>query len=387
MPPATDPSRLPLAGSPEPGSPATAPPEAAEPDETPAPAHAADRVQAVAAMGLLVLGVLYTLYVARDFLLPIVLAILLKFLLAPVPRALRRLRIPEAASAFVVLVLLVGGLGFVVSSLVDPASEWMARAPDTARQVAAKLRPLKGPVEQVSRATAEVKEIADLTPDRGDDKPVAVRQTTLGRTLLGSTWRFVANLVIMLVLLYFLLASGDSFLRKMIKVLPGFRNKVRAVEIAHAIERDVSGYLATVTLVNVAFGAAVTLALWALGMPNALLWGALAAVTNYIPYLGAMLMLALLTVVALLSFDDPGRALLVPGAFFALNLIEGYFATPMAVGRRLTLSPVAVFVGVLFWSWIWGIPGAILAVPILATLKIFCDHIEPLQPVGDFLGH
>jgi predicted PurR-regulated permease PerM len=269
---------------------------------------------------------------------------------------------------------------------VDPAGDWMARAPATAREVAARLRPLKKPVEQVSRATAEVKEITDLTPDRDDDDPVRVRDQTLGRTLLGGTWRFVANLVIMLVLLYFLLAAGDSFLRKLIHVLPGFRNRVRAVEIAHAIERDVSGYLATVTLVNLAFGTAVTLALWALGMPNPLLWGALAAVTNYIPYLGAMVMLAVLTVVALLSFEETRQALLVPGAFFALNLLEGYFVTPAAVGRRLTLSPVAVFVGVLFWSWIWGVPGALLAVPILATLKIFCDHIESLRPVGEFLG-
>jgi predicted PurR-regulated permease PerM len=123
-----------------------------------------------------------------------------------------------------------------------------------------------------------------------------------------------------------------------------------------------------------------------LGVPNAVLWGALAAITNYVPYLGAMAMLAILSVVAVLHFDDPGRVLLVPAAFLALNLLESALVSPILVSRQLTLNPVVVFLGVLLWGWLWGFMGALLAVPILAASKIVCEHVERLAPVAEFLG-
>jgi predicted PurR-regulated permease PerM len=189
-----------------------------------------------------------------------------------------------------------------------------------------------------------------------------------------------------LALLYFLLASGDFFLRRLMHVLSRRRDRRRAAEIAAEVERDVSAYLLAVTVVNVVFGAVVALAMWLLGMPNAALWGVLAAATNYVPYLGALVCGGILTLVALLTFPDLERAALVPLAFFLLNFVEAYLLTPLVVGRRLTLHPVAVFVAVLFWGWLWGIPGGFLAVPILATVKIVASHFAALRPLAEFLG-
>jgi len=190
----------------------------------------------------------------------------------------------------------------------------------------------------------------------------------------------------MFTLLYFLLAAGDLFLRKLIKVLPSLSDKKRAVEIARQIESDISAYLTTVTAINVVLGLAVWGIMALIGIPNPLLWGVLAMVTNYIPYLGAVVMLAILAMVGFLTFDDVGQALLAPGAFVGLNILESYILTPVVLGRRLTLNPVVIVLGLTFWGWLWGIAGALLAVPIMVVFKIFCDHSEPLAPIGEFLG-
>ena len=190
----------------------------------------------------------------------------------------------------------------------------------------------------------------------------------------------------MIVLLYFLLASGDLFLRKLVRVLPRLSDKKRAIEIARQTEGHISTYLSTVTLINIALGLIVGVAMHLVGMPNAILWGVMAGLLNFIPYLGALATAGILAIVSVLTFDSLGRALVAPLLYLAINTVEGYLVTPMLLGRRLTLNPVVIFLGIILWGWLWGIPGALLAVPILATFKIFCDQIEPLAPIGEFLG-
>jgi predicted PurR-regulated permease PerM len=334
--------------------------------------------------GIFVLACLYTLYVARGFLLPVVLAFLLSLLLSPLVRGLRRLHVPEALGALLVLLALVGALGLAVYELAGPALDWMDRAPGSMRQLEAKLRQLKAPVQRVSAATEQVEKMTRV----GDDAPrqVEVAGDTLGERLFENAWNFSANTIVMLILLYFLLASGDLFLRKLIRVMPTRADKKRAVEIARQAQSEVSAYLATMTLINVLLGVAVGLAFYFLGMPNPGLWGLMAALLNYVPYLGALVGIATMAVVAFLSFQDTGQALLVPAAYAALNFVESYFVTPVVLGRRLTLNPVVVFIGLTFWGWIWGTVGALIAVPLLVVFKIFCDHSEPLAPVGELLG-
>jgi predicted PurR-regulated permease PerM len=189
-----------------------------------------------------------------------------------------------------------------------------------------------------------------------------------------------------IILLYFLLAAGDLFLQKLIKVLPQLKDKKKAVAIARETEASISTYLVTVTLVNLGLGLAVAAVMYVLEMPSPLLWGALAALAEFIPYLGATTMVAMLTLAGLVTFEQVGHALLVPGGYLVVNLLQSQFIAPFILGRRLTLNPVAIFIGLVFWWWIWGVPGAFMAVPLVATFKIFCDHIEALAPIGEFLG-
>lgn len=337
---------------------------------------------------LTVLAIFYTLHAARAFLMPIGIALLLSLLLQPITRRLKRWRVPEPVGALLVLALFLGAAGYGISYLVGPASEWAEKAPATLRKIEQRLRPLKKPVEQVSQATAKVSEIADVA---ADSQPGAATVTTapakgFGRTILGFTWGFFANILITLMIVFFLLASGDKPLRQLVRALPTLADKKRAVEIATRIQEDISRYLTSITLVNLLFGTAVGLAMLALGMPNPILWGVLAAVTNYIPYLGAIVCGGVLAIAALLTFPDSGHALAVPGAFFALNVLESYVITPLFVARKLLLNPLVIFLGVSFWGWMWGVPGALLAVPFLAALKIFCDHLPRWRPIGEFLG-
>jgi predicted PurR-regulated permease PerM len=342
-------------------------------------------VRSIALTGLFVLASFYTLYFGRAFFLPIILALLLDFLFSPVVRALKKLHIPEALSAGLVVFGLLGGLALGVYQLSGPAYEWAQKAPQTMRRLEAKLRDFKKPVQTMSKATEQVEKITQVGGSR-QPPTVEVRTESLGERVFSQATDLVANGMVMFILLFFLLASGDLFLRKLIRVLPSLADKKRAVEIARQIETDISAYLVTITIINVGLGVAVWGITTMLGVPNPLLWGVLAMVTNYIPYLGAIIMMVVLAMVGFLTFKDTTQAMMVPLSFVGLNILESYLVTPMVLGRRLTLNPVVIFLALTFWGWLWGITGALLAVPIMVVVKIFCDHSEPLRPLGEFLG-
>jgi predicted PurR-regulated permease PerM len=340
-------------------------------------------IRSLAITGLFVLAALYTLYFARAFFLPIVLAVLLDFLLSPIIRTLKRARIPEPLGAAFVILGLLGTTGAAVYGLSGPAKEWVQRLPSSVRAAEDRLRALRTPVEQVTKTAEEVEEATKMdeaTPE------VVVRGPSLVERVFGTTQTIVTTAIEVIILLYFLLAAGDLFLQKLIRVLPQLKDKKKAVSIARETEASISTYLVTVTLMNIGLGLAVSAVMLLLDMPNPLLWGALAAVAEFVPYLGATALVAVLTLAGIITFDQMGHALLVPVAYLGVNLLQSQFIYPMILGRRLTLNPVAILVGLVFWWWIWGIPGAFLAVPLLATFKIFCDHIEALAPIGEFLG-
>jgi len=341
-------------------------------------------IRSIAVTGLFVLASFYTLYFARAFFLPIILAVLLDFLLSPLIRAMKRLRIPEPLGAALVIVALLGTAGAAVYGLVGPAKEWAARLPQSMREAEDRLSKLRGPVEQVSKTAEQVEEATKL--DQPETQEVVVKGPSLTERLFGTTQTIVATTIEVIILLYFLLAAGDLFLQKLIKVLPQFRDKKKAVTIARETEASISTYLVTVTLMNIGLGITVAAAMFLLGMPNPILWGALAALAEFVPYLGATALVGVLALAGLVTFEPVGQALLVPAAYLGVNVLQSQFIYPLVLGHRLTLNPVAILVGLVFWWWIWGIPGAFLAVPLLATFKIFCDHIEALAPIGEFLG-
>jgi len=336
---------------------------------------------------LAVLAVLYTLYFARSFLIPLTFALLLDFLLSPVVRLLARLRIPTAFGASIVVLALVGLLAVGVYQVSGPVRSWTADAPATLANAQRKIWQLVEPLERLTRSAQRVEE--HMTEDaRAGEKPTEV--VVIGPTMASRLFAWTPALLIALlevtVLLYFMLAAGDFFLEKVIKILPQAKDKKKAVLIARETESSISTYLIANLGINAVEGVMVGSALWVLGLPNALVWGMLTVVLEFIPYLGAAVMLALLCVTALATFHDLGHILLVPGAFVLANVIQANIVTALVLGRRLQLNPVALLAGLAFWFWIWGIPGAFVGVPLLAIFKICCDHIETLAPVGEFLA-
>ena len=362
-------------------------PGAASPDlERTGEAIETKRGRSVEATMLTVLALLYTLYFARIFLIPIVFALLLNFLLSPIIRLMSRFWIKPPLGAAVVVLILIGTMGGGAYQLAGPAQGWAAIAPQSFARAQVRLRKIIRPVQQVSKNVEQAANAVDGSDPKTKSVVVQSAGPTISSRLFGTTQRFLAGLLEVLILLYFLLAGGDLFLQKLIKVLPHFSDKVKAVEIARATEAAVSAYLTTTLLLNVVEGVLVAGVLYLLGMPNVLLWGALVTCLEFVPYLGALTAVAVFTLAGLSAFPDIGHALLVPGSFLAINLVQANFVTPMLLGHRLTLNPVAIFIGLAFFFWIWGVPGAFLAVPLLATFKIFCDNIVALAAIGEFLG-
>ncbi|MGH7509024.1 MAG: AI-2E family transporter [Gemmatimonadales bacterium] len=341
-------------------------------------------IRSLAITGLFVLAAFYTLYFARAFFLPIVLAVLLDFVLSPIIRGLKRARIPEPLGAALVIVALLGAAGGAVYGLTEPAKQWVARLPTSLRQAEERLAELRRPVEEVTRTARQVEEATDV--DGVTTPEVVIKGPSLSERLFGTTQAVVIMALEVVILLYFLLAAGDLFLQKLIRVLPQLRDKKKAVAIARETEVSISAYLVTLTLLNIGLGLGVAAVMFLLDMPNPLLWGALAGLAEFIPYLGATAVVTLLGLAGLVTFDQLGTALMVPGAYLAVNFLQSQLVSPLILGRRLTLNPVAIFIGLIFWWWIWGVPGAFIAVPLLTTFKIFCDHIEALAPIGEFLG-
>ena len=343
------------------------------------------RARSIEATILTALAMLYSLYLAREFLIPIAFALLLNFLLSPLVRRLLRWGIKPPISAAFVVVLLIGAVAEGIYQLAGPAQRWALTAPQSFSRAEHKLRTIIRPVQQV---TKNVERAADAVSAQNGAAPNVVVQAgpSVSSRLFGTTQRIAAGLLEIFILLYFLLAGGDLFLQKLIKVLPHFSDKVKAVEIARATETAVSAYLSTAFLVNIVEGAVVAFVLWLLGMPNVMLWGTLVFCFEFVPYLGALAAVIVFTVAGLTTFADVPRALLIPGSFLTINLLQANLVTPMLLGHRLTLNPVAIFIGLSFFFWIWGVPGAFLAVPLLASFKIFCDHIESLAAIGEFLG-
>ena len=229
--------------------------------------------------------------------------------------------------------------------------------------------------------TSEVMQELNARVDLDKKTPqVEIKGPSLTEQVFGGTTAALSTALVVIFLTYFLLSSSDLFLHKLVAVLPQLKDKKTAVRIVRETQTQVSLYLVTTTMINTGVGVATGIALALVGMPNPVLWGVVAGVLNFVPYIGGLVNTIILTLAAFLTFEDTSQALLIPIVFTAINILEGNLITPMIMGRRMRLNTVAVFIGLIFWWYLWGIPGAILAVPMMATIKIACDHIEALAP-------
>jgi predicted PurR-regulated permease PerM len=342
-------------------------------------------IRSIALSGLFLLAIFGTLYAARAVFMPIILALLVSFLLAPLVSGLARLHIPTPLGAAIVLLTILAIVGYSGYWLSEPAAGWMAKIPQNFEQFKTKFETIKESMAEINKATQQVQTLTEGAQEK-NPPVVEIKRPPLISTLLNQTLAAGANVVVTIILLYFLLASGNLFLQKLVRVLPRFQDKRTAVTIVHQIEKDVSLYLATVTIINTGLGVAVGTAMYGLDMPNPILWGVMAGCFNFIPYLGAITSAMVLTLVASITFNQLSHIILVPLVFIGLTALEGMIITPTVVGKRLSLNPVGIFIWLLLWGWLWGIPGTLLAVPMLAIIKIVCDNIAPLAPIGEFLG-
>jgi predicted PurR-regulated permease PerM len=341
------------------------------------------KFRSVAVTGLFVLAVFYTLHLGRDFFLPLVLAFFLAQLLRPLVRTLGRWRIPTSLASGLVVLMLVGVIGIGLSQLWTPAAEWVERAPRDLSRLEGKLKKLLRSVESVTRTAQQMDEITDVATPTGPT--VELKQPSLIEVLFGGATSFLAAALITLVLTYFFLSAGDQFLRKLPRVLPRDHAE-RVLGAVQLIEGQLSRYFLAVSIINLSLGVFTAGIMAPLGMPTPMLLGATAAVLNFLPYLGPAIMATLLAMIALITLPTPGAALIPPALYLLLHVTEANLVTPQLLGRRLPLNPTAIFIGFLFWWWLWGVPGALLAVPILVTLKAVCDQSEGLRNLGEVLG-
>ncbi len=337
-------------------------------------------VRSIALTGLFILAVFYTIYFMRSVLLPIVLALLLSYLLRPIARGLVQLKIPLPVSAAFILIGLLAVVGCGISALATPAVGWIQKAPQGLTELQHKLLPVKRSVAQVSQATSEIEKLASTNAEA---KAVEVMRHPIIEMFLMRTPDLIASAVLLFILLYFLLVYDQVFIAKLVKLLPTLS---MAVAIAHDIESQISRYLFTITAINSSLGAAVGTAVGLLGLHNPVMWGVMVAVLNFVPYLGALTGIICMTIGAVLSFDSLGYALIFPAIYLAFGTLEGSFITPWVMGCSLSLNPVMILLSLMFWGWLWGIVGVILAVPVLAAFKIFCAHIKPMEPLAEFLS-
>jgi predicted PurR-regulated permease PerM len=342
---------------------------------------------------LATLAVVAALYFGRVLLVPIALAVLFTGLLRPLVRRFEGAGLSAPIGATIVLVVFAGVVGVTTLALADPVRAWMSEAPKTLAAAQQHVRGLRRSIQSLTVAAQKLEHVADADAPRQRAIPVAPAPPpsspsipTLAAKVFGTTTNLIGGLVEVVLMTLLLLASGDAFLNKLVKVLPLRRDKREAVRIAHETEAVVSHYMVATALINVGQGVVVGIAMWLLHLPNPVLWGILTFFLEFIPFLGGACMIILLALVGLATEPGIGRALFPPFVYLTISSLQNNLVSPVAYGRSLRLNPVAVLVGVLFWYYLWGVPGAFLAVPILATIKIFGDHLEPLAPVSEFLA-
>ncbi|MFO1184906.1 MAG: AI-2E family transporter [Bauldia sp.] len=336
-------------------------------------------------LALAIIGIVATIQAARDFLMPVAIAFFLALVLQPIVRTLAARGVPSLVTALGLVFATVVAFGAAVYFLAGPANELVSNSPAIARKIGDRLADLRRGLEALVRVGDQVRSAAEGLPETGEPK-VVVPQPGLFSQAATFAPTILERLLLTVILLLFLLATGDLFYERTIKVMPTLHDKKIALRIMRTIQQEVASYFLSVTMINAGLGILVGVALYVLGLSSAVLYGFAVAILNFIPYVGPAVSLGLIGAGALVQFDSLGEAILPPLVFLVIVTIEGQMLTPILVGRRHQLNEVAIFLAVAFWSWIWGFAGALVAVPFLVVLKIFAEQVTPLNSLGEFLS-
>jgi predicted PurR-regulated permease PerM len=322
--------------------------------------------------GMILLAVLYTVVLSKSLLVPLVLAGFIGLALNPIVVAAARVRFPRWLAAVIVMVMLGVGLVSAIATLSTPALNWFHEAPTAMRAFAPKIKPMTQQIEAASRATQN---LVGGTVARNAPQANAGFAFTAWDIVAGAP-KVLASVLTVALLVFFFLVYGDEILRRAVEISPTFAYKRHTVSIVRSIQVEVSSYLLLTAAINVTLGLVTAGMLYLYGVPDPLLWGTVATVANFIPYVGAITTTTVLAVVGVLHFQEIGPALLPAATFAGITAIEGNLLTPMLQGRRSRLSPVAILLWLLIWGWLWGIPGALLAVPMLTCVKLITAKLR-----------
>jgi predicted PurR-regulated permease PerM len=361
--------------------------EAVEPEPTRQEKLA--RLRTIFVGGLLGLAVLAASYAAAEIVLPILLAFVLNLVFRPVLRVLLRARLPQALAALVIVLSLVALFVGAAVLLSGPVSSWMGRLPETLPRIEQRVKALSNPIKSLQGALQRIQNITPVAGGGGGQQgaaQTAAPGASLAPKVLAQVWTVAGGAFTTLVALFFILVSGDTFLRRLVEIRPRFQDKRQLVDISQEIEQDLSVYLATITMMNSFVGVATGIVAWLCGLGDPLLWGTIAFLLNYVPILGPTVGVITFFVAGLVILDPLWMAFVPAGLYILIHVAEGETITPMLLAHRFTVNPVLIMIGVFFWYWMWGVVGAILSTPMLAIAKIICDRIEPLKPVGHFIG-
>ncbi|MFL1455952.1 AI-2E family transporter [Marinobacter sp. GN3S48] len=333
--------------------------------------------------GLFALGVLYTLYLAHQIVLPIILAVLTSLLLAPlVKKAYVKWRVPRMVSSLLLVLMVLAGLAGVGVAVAMPALDWVGKAPEGISRLLVGESTFKQQIERVSRSAKEVeKSVEDLSEEEAEKPTTVVLQTESWRSQLMTKARNgVAGLALALALTYFLLVGGDRLIRNLVRQLPREQRKT-ALRITHDSQSQIAKYLGVLGLSNLVVGVTTGLMCWAVGLPDPAVWGIVAALARFIPYLGVILTIALLAVVSAISLDKLWMMAIAPLGYLGLTTVVGFFIEPWIHGFRMAINPVVIFVSIFFWGWLWGPVGVLLAVPLMTVIQVVLKQIPRLRPV------
>jgi predicted PurR-regulated permease PerM len=325
------------------------------------------------------------LYVAQAAFIPVALALLFALVLSSPVEALHRQGLPRSVSATLILVIFLGLTGGAVNLLWEPAQQWLAGAPRIVKILEKKVGPVARVLHRIDAVTDRAGHLTDAR-DGTTPTPMTPSAPRASGGLLQGTRIALVALLTVVILTLFLLAGGPPMLARMTASSASDKHSVRALHVIDTVRREVGRYYATLALINLGLGLVTGLAMMALGMPNPVLWGALAAVLNFIPYVGSATTLIVLIIVAFVSFDGPGRVIAVAATYLGLATIEGQIVQPLLIGRRLELNPILVFLALWFGGWFWGVAGIVIAVPCLVALKVVAEHSEGGRPLVEFLS-
>jgi predicted PurR-regulated permease PerM len=350
-------------------------------EERPSPPLAPVRPRASTALVVLAtIAVGFTLWAAQGLLLPVLLAMFFALVGNPVIRLLRRLYVPRFLAALLVLLAGLAGTGLLAQQLIAPAGEWVRQVPREMRSLAPKLRDLTKPVQEANKAAVN---IARAAGGESTSRPVEVVRTEVNDPYkaLTATPRMIASVLAVVLLTFFFMVYGANLQRNGLALLPDRQQKRVTVEILQSIEREMSRYVLTITLINALVGLALAGALYWLGIPGdeALLWGTMAALLNFAPYVGPLIGILVMLLMGFVAFDDLWQSLAPAAIYLGLHTLEGQLVTPIVLGARMRLSPLVLILALMVFGWLWGIIGLLLAVPLLVCVKIVLTKVEGLE--------